>query len=991
MAYRPRPASPTNTTFSGISKYQTDSYRPIRDRDPPQDPQAEARRVAKTHYEELQVFLSAHVSKEAPNTRSSAREKLTRLTKQQFQELSTDVYDELIRRNAKSETPHLPNREDFHPKRNQARQKLSTLPKPRFKDLASDVYFELGRRYPEFRESEVPPDTPDSVYEEFPSDSKPSQPATSGPSRTRSPEQMGGPGRMGQPNGMMSTLNSNSNNNKGPDRRPTPEQPPYGRRSEENRAFGRQPSQASRDNDGESTYSGARRRPSNDTDTQYARKMQDQISPGPSSATAGVVIPNKSTIAEEEIQVPYGRDSRARDSDIRDSVVTDGSGEENFPRRSPPKENLSVSNNWDRSPSTPLQGGLSALAAGLKRGQPQPQQLDLSDEDDRTEFFETSTVGGGRARSGSGSSNATRRKMETRGGMDREETEKMRKDYEYRITSLQSKNATLQEELDIANKRKREDEDLIRELRDEIGSMRSKQSDHSTAMREVERRLADERSSRERSEQQMLEAHTLELKQMKKRCEDLESEKRNMPSFGDSTGIIEDLKAGMESLLEEVKELASRNDELTYARDEDEETIRELRTQMTDYKKKYERAKTELRNLKATSSLFLQKPKHDNHLPTSRTGAIQDMHITAFQSASDDLLSTGRSDNPSRVLNPMKEVVDAVSAIIEDVRSYDLTQRSEQDPPVDWATVDNLCERTQATLSNLVTASKTHATSYGLSPVSLLDAALSHVSASVTELAKLLLIRSSSKGYDDEPKGNLTNGRYGASSKVSTSPLLSASRSNSRLGGTSDRDLRSAGDRDLRGAGDRDLRGTANRDVRGAGDRDLRDRDPRGASDRDLRSLRDFSEQSSSSLNSPPSLFDEPRRRGEPLSPNSVPPSAGRGDWNELKPYLESQSELLVQAIQGVLTAVRNPTPSPELNENVTQIITIVSSIVAISRDSLPQSSYDRGLVVLNTLSEHCNKLSEVQAERSITKDSRQVMAQSSFAIASSVKDLMKL
>lgn len=33
-----------------------------------------------------------------PNSRSTARQKLTRLTKQQFQELSTDVYDELIRR-----------------------------------------------------------------------------------------------------------------------------------------------------------------------------------------------------------------------------------------------------------------------------------------------------------------------------------------------------------------------------------------------------------------------------------------------------------------------------------------------------------------------------------------------------------------------------------------------------------------------------------------------------------------------------------------------------------------------------------------------------------------------------------------------------------------------------------------------------------------------------------------------------------------------------
>lgn len=35
---------------------------------------------------------------EIPSARASAREKLTRLTKLQFQELSTDVYDELMRR-----------------------------------------------------------------------------------------------------------------------------------------------------------------------------------------------------------------------------------------------------------------------------------------------------------------------------------------------------------------------------------------------------------------------------------------------------------------------------------------------------------------------------------------------------------------------------------------------------------------------------------------------------------------------------------------------------------------------------------------------------------------------------------------------------------------------------------------------------------------------------------------------------------------------------
>ena len=52
--------------------------------------------------------------------------------------------------------PFLPVREEFHPKRNQARQKLATLPTSRFEDLSSDVYFELLRRYPEFKEEVCP-------------------------------------------------------------------------------------------------------------------------------------------------------------------------------------------------------------------------------------------------------------------------------------------------------------------------------------------------------------------------------------------------------------------------------------------------------------------------------------------------------------------------------------------------------------------------------------------------------------------------------------------------------------------------------------------------------------------------------------------------------------------------------------------------------------------------------------------------------------------
>lgn len=79
------------------------------------------------------------------------------------------------------------------------------------------------------------------------------------------------------------------------------------------------------------------------------------------------------------------------------------------------------------------------------------------------------------------------------------------------------------------------------------------------------------------------------------------------------------------------------------------------------------------------------------------------------------------------------------------------------------------------------------------------------------------------------------------------------------------------------------------------------------------------------------------------------------------------------------------------MNEDLTQIITIVSSIVAVCKDSLPPACAINGENILRELSEHANKLSEVQNLREVTKESRQIMAKSSFAIANAMKGLMKL
>ena len=130
------------------------------------------------HYTVFQRFLNAtHRDIKSSPRSDRAKDKLLRLSPTQFYELSTDVYDELLRRQQATAPPHwngqprpevppyLPPRKEFHVKRNQARQKLSTLQHQRFRDLAMDVFRELERRFPNFRSREPPPPSlPPSGY-----------------------------------------------------------------------------------------------------------------------------------------------------------------------------------------------------------------------------------------------------------------------------------------------------------------------------------------------------------------------------------------------------------------------------------------------------------------------------------------------------------------------------------------------------------------------------------------------------------------------------------------------------------------------------------------------------------------------------------------------------------------------------------------------------------------------------------------------------------
>ncbi|KAM3424806.1 hypothetical protein BST61_g6787 [Cercospora zeina] len=114
------------------------------------------------HYGALRAYLADILQDEKGNVRPNrARDKLLRLSVTQFMELSTDVYDELVRREDErlQSVDNVPRfllpKQNFHPKRNQARQKLSTLPPERFRQLATDVFYELERRIPRFSGGDI--------------------------------------------------------------------------------------------------------------------------------------------------------------------------------------------------------------------------------------------------------------------------------------------------------------------------------------------------------------------------------------------------------------------------------------------------------------------------------------------------------------------------------------------------------------------------------------------------------------------------------------------------------------------------------------------------------------------------------------------------------------------------------------------------------------------------------------------------------------------
>jgi len=221
--------------------------------------------------------------------------------------------------------------------------------------------------------------------------------------------------------------------------------------------------------------------------------------------------------------------------------------------------------------------------------------------------------------------------------------------------------------------------------------------------------------------------------------------------------VTAEVKKEAATFLREMKALSERSNQNAEREEKLVRQVHRLEDEIKDWRNRYTKVKSQLRTLRAPSMGFpTQQPDMDQLLQNrgflQQDGVVKHVHVTRFQISVDELLRTARISEPSSVLAHVKTVVIAVRDITQDVTS---TASGSND---DAQQMNKLQLRISATANNLITAAKNYAIADGLSPVSLLDAAASHLTVSIVEMVRIFKIKTSSPGeLEDDDDNSLIN------------------------------------------------------------------------------------------------------------------------------------------------------------------------------------------------------------------------------------------
>lgn len=226
---------------------------------------------------------------------------------------------------------------------------------------------------------------------------------------------------------------------------------------------------------------------------------------------------------------------------------------------------------------------------------------------------------------------------------------------------------------------------------------------------------------------------------LQSRFADLETRHKKLQTeLQEQQQVTEEVRREASTFLMEMRTLSEQSHANWEREEQLSNNVHRLEEEVKEWKTRYAKAKTQLRHLRA-SSVGISDSRPDvsstvakDHELMQEHGLIKDVHVTKFQISIDELLRIARYDEHRLVMQQVKMVVISVRYILQDV------QAAPEDKLRTKAT-----RKVSATANNLITASKNFANSSGLSPVSLLDAAASHLSTAVIEIIHLVKIRAS--------------------------------------------------------------------------------------------------------------------------------------------------------------------------------------------------------------------------------------------------------
>jgi hypothetical protein len=305
-----------------------------------------------------------------------------------------------------------------------------------------------------------------------------------------------------------------------------------------------------------------------------------------------------------------------------------------------------------------------------------------------------------------------------------------------------------------ANSEKKEWEDARANLENKLAEAEEL---NDSLQREIDRLRSEHASETRRLREEIEEARESSSKTMSSGAGDTELERENKAlrmALEEQERVTEEVRREAQEFLREMRMISQQSGAAWERQSEMEKTIQSLENEVRVWQNRYARAKTQLRDMRGSSAsltvdLDAAKYVRDKGF-VGDDGLVKDIHVTKFQLAIDDLLQRARADNPELVIDAMKAVVVSVRHITKDVDTSGQSGEAAMQH-------QKLKSRVSSTANNLITTSKNFAGSAGISPVSLLDAAASHLVAAVVELLRAAKIRATpGDELDDDDDGTVT-------------------------------------------------------------------------------------------------------------------------------------------------------------------------------------------------------------------------------------------